>query len=251
MDPLARALRFSWSVDDAVADEVIRIDHGAVLRTRSLPDAWSVNVLRLERPEPELDLAAVERLGAAHLTTPYLHVHVEDDDTATRLAAAAQAAGWKSEREVVMGLERVPYPPTRDEVRAGTVDEILTLMRAWLEQEDHPAGTVDQIVERTRREHDAVPERLVVAEHEGRPAAMATVRLGGDIAQVEDVYVVPAARGTGLGRAVTASAARIAADSGADVVFIVADDEDWPKDLYAALGFRPLGRRAQLHRARS
>ena len=241
MDPLARALRFSWSVDDAASDEVLPIAEGTVLRTPTYPDAWSVNALRLEHALPSLDLAAVERLGAEYLTTPYLHVLVEEESTAVRLFDAAREAGWKTERELVMGLERVPEDPGSDQVREGALDEVLGLMRRWLTEEGHPPGTVDQIVDRSRREHAAVPERLVVADRAGVPAAMATVRLGGDVAQVEDVYAVPAARGTGLGRAVTATAARIAADSGAELVYIVADDQDWPKELYRRLGFEELG----------
>ena len=248
MDPLPRALRFSWSIDDAAADEVRPIALGSVLRTPTYPDAWSVNALRVEQPLPHIDLAALERLAAEHVTTPYLQVHVEHEPTALRLFDDARNAGWKTERELVMGLERVPDDPERAEVREGTLDEVLGLMREWLTVEGHPAGTVDQIVERSRREHAVVPERLVIGDHDGRPTAMATVRLGGDVAQVEDVYTSPGARGTGLGRAVTATAARIAAESGADVVYIVADDEDWPKQLYGKLGFGPLGRRVQLHR---
>lgn len=248
MDPLARALCFTWAVEDATADEVAPIGAGSVLRTPSMPDAWSVNCLRLERALPDHDLEAVATLGDAHLTTPYLHVHVEDEATALRLVEQADAAGWKTERELVMALERAPGPVEPDAVREGTLDEVLGLMRAWLLEEDHPASTVAQIVERSRREHAVVSERLVVAEHDGVPAAMATVRLSDDVAQVEDVYVRSAARGTGLGRAVTAAAARLAADSGAGTVFIVADDRDWPKELYASVGFAPLGRRSQLHR---
>jgi hypothetical protein len=39
--------------------------------------------------------------------------------------------------------------------------------------------------------------------------------------------------------------------AGADrpLVIVVADDRGWPKELYARLGFVPLGRRAELHRA--
>ena len=57
MDPLARALCFTWAVADAAADEVVPIAAGTVLRTPSTPDAWSVNCLRLERALPGQDLA--------------------------------------------------------------------------------------------------------------------------------------------------------------------------------------------------
>jgi hypothetical protein len=30
--------------------------------------------------------------------------------------------------------------------------------------------------------------------------------------------------------------------AGHELIFVVADDEDWPKDLYAKLGFDPVGK---------
>jgi hypothetical protein len=41
---------------------------------------------------------------------------------------------------------------------------------------------------------------------------------------------------------VTAAATRAALAGDAELTFIVADEDDWPKDLYARLGFVPLGR---------
>lgn len=51
------------------------------------------------------------------------------------------------------------------------------------------------------------------------------------------VYVHPDRRGDGLGTALT----RAAIDAAGSVrdLWIVADDEDRPKELYARLGFRP------------
>ena len=248
MDPLARALRFSWAFSDGSADAVERIARGTVLRGPSLPHAWSINVVRLEGPHDDLDLAAVEALADAHQDTPYRHVHVEDERTALRLLEQADAdERWATDREVLMALGATPGAPavaTRD----GTLDEVLDLMRAWMRQEGQPEDVVEQLAQRSAREYAIGEQRHVVADHDGRAAAMCTVRLGGDVAQLEDVYVRPSARGAGFGRAVTAEGARIAAASGADLVFIVADDLDWPKQLYAKLGFSDLGRRAQLHR---
>ena len=49
-------------------------------------------------------------------------------------------------------------------------------------------------------------------------------------------------RGRGLGSAVVLAAAASARTRGFDVVFLIADDADWPKDLYARLGFDPVSR---------
>jgi hypothetical protein len=35
---------------------------------------------------------------------------------------------------------------------------------------------------------------------------------------------------------------REARSAGAETVFLIADDADWPKDLYRKLGFDPVGR---------
>jgi ribosomal protein S18 acetylase RimI-like enzyme len=56
-------------------------------------------------------------------------------------------------------------------------------------------------------------------------------------AEITHVYVHPEHRGGGLGTALT----RAAIEAAGDVrdLWIVADDEGRPKELYARLGFRP------------
>ena len=53
---------------------------------------------------------------------------------------------------------------------------------------------------------------------------------------------VPAHRGNGYATAVVLRAAREARAEGADLVFLVADGDDWPKELYRKLGFDTVGR---------
>jgi hypothetical protein len=40
---------------------------------------------------------------------------------------------------------------------------------------------------------------------------------------------------------VVTRAAGLARDAGHDLIFILADDNDWPKQLYARIGFRSAG----------
>jgi predicted GNAT family acetyltransferase len=61
------------------------------------------------------------------------------------------------------------------------------------------------------------------------------------VAQIEDVATLPAFRNRGLARAVVLEAAALARASGAELVFLVADENDWPKDLYGRLGFDQIG----------
>jgi predicted GNAT family acetyltransferase len=81
-----------------------------------------------------------------------------------------------------------------------------------------------------------------VAEVDGQPASVCELYVLGDVAQVEDVNTIEEFRGRGLGSAVVLAAADAARARGCDVVFLIADDADWPKDLYARLGFDPVGR---------
>jgi ribosomal protein S18 acetylase RimI-like enzyme len=56
-------------------------------------------------------------------------------------------------------------------------------------------------------------------------------------AEIAQVYVHPEHRGGGLGTALTRAA--ITAAGPVSDLWIVADDEDRPKELYTRLGFRP------------
>ena len=83
--------------------------------------------------------------------------------------------------------------------------------------------------------------RFAVVGDGGSVRAWARLWRRGDAAQVEDVVTLAEHRGHGYGRAVVAAATRAALDDGATLLFIVADDEDWPKDLYGRLGYEAVG----------
>ena len=79
----------------------------------------------------------------------------------------------------------------------------------------------------------------VLAVHDGdRPIAFAQLERDGDAAEITQVFVHPDYRGGGRGTAMT----RAAIEAAGDVrdLWIAADDEDRPKELYARLGFRPV-----------
>ena len=78
----------------------------------------------------------------------------------------------------------------------------------------------------------------MLAVHEGgKPVAFAQLERQGDAAEITQVYVHPEHRGGGRGTAMT----RAAIEAAGDVrdLWIVADDEDRPKQLHARLGVRP------------
>jgi GNAT superfamily N-acetyltransferase len=83
--------------------------------------------------------------------------------------------------------------------------------------------------------------RFAVVGEGGAVLAWARLWRRGDEAQVEDVVTLAEHRGHRYGRAVVAAATRAALDGGARLLFIVADDEDWPKGLYGRLGYEAVG----------
>jgi predicted GNAT family acetyltransferase len=83
--------------------------------------------------------------------------------------------------------------------------------------------------------------RFFCARIDGEIAAMCELYIRGSIAQIEDVNTLEEFRNRGLARAVVRHAAEEASASGAELVFLHALDDDWPKDLYARLGFDPIG----------
>ena len=67
--------------------------------------------------------------------------------------------------------------------------------------------------------------------------AFAQLERDGGAAEITHVYVHPEHRGAGRGTAMTRAAVEAAGD--VPDLWIIADDEDRPKQLYARLGFRP------------
>jgi GNAT superfamily N-acetyltransferase len=250
MNAFEFALQFQRRTTELIADEIRPIEAGFVARSPSLPEVWSANHVRVSRPVGFEELTA---LADEHLAgLPYRQVALEDDQSGRRLAAPLRAAGWRLEREVVMELVR---PADRD-VNTGMVieageDEMLALMERW-HREGLPETSEDglrQLAAYGRRENRAWGDRtFAIVGDDGRPAAMTKLRANERVAQLEDVFTAPEARGRGYGRALVTHAAEQARRGGHDLIFIVADDNDWPKLLYAKVGFEPIGWTWSFHR---
>jgi predicted GNAT family acetyltransferase len=107
----------------------------------------------------------------------------------------------------------------------------------WADSEEVVRMVVDasELVAREAR------VRHFVVRVNGEVAAAADLYSDGRTAQVEDVATSAAHRGRGHASAVVLRAVAEAHAAGHDLVFLVSDDEGWPKELYARLGFEALG----------
>jgi GNAT superfamily N-acetyltransferase len=249
---LAQALRFIRRTAELIADEIRLIDHGLVVRTPSLPEVWGLNYVRITEPVSHREALA---LADGHLPDlAYRQLYVEDEQTGRALEQSLVADGWRMEREVVMALERGPdrRVDTGNVIEADE-DQTLALMRRWYMEgppETTPEG-LRQLVEYARREGRARADRTFgVLGPNGDLVAMTKLRSDGVTAQLEDVYTAPEARGRGRARTLVSHAAAQGRALPHDLIFIVADDNDWPKHLYAQVGFAAIGWTWVFHHSR-
>jgi GNAT superfamily N-acetyltransferase len=247
----ATVLAFQRETLSRAADRVEHHPLGYVLVTPSLEAVWSLNALVVERPPPGLTLDGLDAALDEHLAGGrYASAVLHDDALAERLAPEAAERGWKVEREVVMELRREPDRVVDTSgVREATKDEVMALMSSWFAEEhaEHGEETLRQLDEYAEREWRSRPPRAFVT---GDGVATCKLRSDGTTAQVEDVYTAPAARGRGHARALLTHAVAVAREAGHEPIFIVADDDGTPKELYARLGFDPLLRATRLVRER-
>ena len=100
-----------------------------------------------------------------------------------------------------------------------------------------PAGTPPAYHAQAREVAQRRDVQVLAVRDGGAPVAFAQLERDGSVAEITQVYVHPEHRGGGRGTAMT----RAAIEAAGDVrdLWIAADDDDRPKELYARLGFRP------------
>lgn len=250
VDALERVQSFLRAGLVKIADVARPIADGVVLSTPSLSAVWPVNQLRVTGP---IGFEALVALADEQLAGfDYLHIVIEDQRSGAALEREFASAGWRVERELLMVLNGAPdrAPDTSVVGDAGEEETFEVMVRWHAEGWSATADELAQLVEFGRREARAHGDRLLgVRSSDGRLLAITKLRSHHGTAQIEDVYTVPEARGRGYARALVSRAAELARDAGNDLIFIEADDNDWPKQLYARLGFQPVGRIWQFHRS--
>ncbi len=250
-EQLSAVLEFIRRTNQLLTSEVREIPEGWVVRTPSWPGVWMLNHVRV--------ITEVTYERATELCRRYLsdatfdHLHVDHQDSGPALAQRFRQEGWSVDVELNSVLNGGPdrHVDTEAVVEADE-DEALALMKRWIAEDETlrltPQGLA-HLVEANRltwRVRGA--RRLGVRGSDGRLAAITMLFSDGRIAQLEDVYAIPEARGQGYGRMLVSRGIELAREGGHELTFIIADDNDWPKQLYRKLGFEPVGRSWLFHR---
>jgi ribosomal protein S18 acetylase RimI-like enzyme len=246
-DAVTRIAAFERDVQGRMATRTERARFGTAYLNERFPRRWHSNFLwtrdRLDGVRPD-DLAADadDVLGGAGLEHRVLWV--ENVVAGERLVPGFTALGYGVDRNIVMVHAREPDRWTDDGAEELDVETEIAFARVSNLDSgdiDDPADAV-MLAEFKGELAERIGARFFGARLDGEVVAGCDLYLAGDVAEIEDVYTLEAARGRGLARAAILAALRAARASGADLVFLGADDEDWPKGLYAKLGFDEVAR---------
>nr|SBO95523.1 glutathione S-transferase domain protein [Nonomuraea gerenzanensis] len=170
-------------------------------------------------------------------------VCVDDDRLGTACAPAFAAAGYEHETNLVMVFRGEPPHDSPPAERLGLEELAPVLRRDWRRTlPQAPDEVIDGLARRVSarlRGADTVAFRGVRAPS-GEIAARADLYVHGGVAQIESVFTGHEHRGRGYAGALMR--ALLAEVAGAELIFLLADADDWPRHFYERLGFAEVGR---------
>jgi ribosomal protein S18 acetylase RimI-like enzyme len=239
----ARAVAFRHENAVRRADRGIRTAHGNALFTDDLPLVWFLNQLLVDlgtRAEiEELVAEADATLGAANLAHRWVSV---DDDFGVHLAPGFSRLGWTVEKQVVMVHDGSLHAiDTSAVVETGPDEQAPFWAESWRDQPEMASEeAIPQLVEARYPRRNGFDVRYYTVRAEAGIAGWCELFSDGSTGQIENVMVLERFRGRGIGKALTAHALDASRETN-DLTFLVADADDWPRHLYAKLGFEPTG----------
>ncbi len=238
-EDLRRAFPFVANGDmGGVRSEVSR--YGVAIFNQALPLRYDSNYLLVDQLPNGVSPDDLSR-EARRLDRPA--IMVRDERTGERLVPGFEQLGWQLHRGLVMAHRRPPER-TADTGLVQEVDEaaLRPARRAQL------AGSPGR---RRRWWSSSWPPswpllgswwRAFAVLVDGQVASYVDLYSDGRTAQLEDLATLGQYRGCGYASALVLHTLQEARRAGCDLVFLVADAQDWPKALYRRLGFDELGR---------
>lgn len=244
-DVLERVQRFEREIEMA-GSQTVESPFGVGVLEPSLPLRHDSNYLLAERvplgvQAQDLASEADRILGGAGLA--HRAVFTFDESVGEKLEPDFRDLGWNVRRHIWMAQLREPERQAdvsvveevgEGELRAGRAAEILR----------YPWGTEDvakQLLDAKLLIGERAETRFFGVRVGDEIVSWADLYVAQGLGQVEDVATMEEHRGRGYASAVVLRAAAEARAAGADLVFLVADADDWPKHLYERLGFDRIG----------
>ena len=247
-EELARAIAFDAARQEKLYTRTEPFQGGRTFFHAGFPDVYDLNYLQVEDLSSDLEASALadeaDRVqGEGGLK--HRRVQVADEGTGVSLESGFRELGWEIERLLLMPHHREPdrRPPPGTATEIG-LEEMKVARELSLRQEPKKKSEdeIAQLTDTARLMQEAIGARFYAAHASGEVASTCELYSDGSTAQIEAVITLEQHRNKGLGRAVVLAALDVALSEGHDFVFLIADDDDWPKALYTKLGFDSIGR---------
>jgi ribosomal protein S18 acetylase RimI-like enzyme len=241
-----RAVAFERAMRTRSAERVIPFRFGHAYFNSRFPQVWDLNAVCVEA-HGEVDPGEVAS-DAELLHTDAGHSHRRVDASDDRVGASCKPfltrLGWESDRLVFMAYRGPGERTAEDAAVEEVTTEALRDFRAeigrtesWGESEE----TVEMLLDANALWSEVGAGRHFAVREDDKVVSATDLYSDGRTAQVEDVATSPDSRGRGLASAVVLRAVEEAVASGHDFVFLVANDGSRATELYASLGFEPIG----------
>ena len=230
--------------EDATSTRIERSRFGTALFNDDFPSYIDGNLLRVEHPADATAGQLVAESDRLYETFAHRAIVVPDEAAGSRLAATFGGDGWEVDRLVYMVWRRDADRASDVRVEECTLDEVYPLL---LETNIQSHGGITRTAAEAnvairRAFVDLTGARFFVARIDGALAGFCELYVHDGVAEIDDVHTLERFRRRGIARGVVGHAARNGRDAGADLVFLIAEEADWPKELYVKLGFDPVGR---------
>lgn len=242
----ARAVEFMRALETACSSRIEHFEWGRALFHDDFPFVRDLNYLRVDDTGPKVTArglaAEAERIqGQAELV--HRKVAIDDEALAERVAPGFQELGWQIDRLLIMARHRAPRRKAAPGIaREIDLEAIKRARELSLEDEGgHSEAVKEQLRDMVEVVARASNARFFGAEARGEYVSVCELYLASGSAQIEAVMTLTEHRGKGLATAVVLAAMEAADSLGSELVFLTADADDWPKELYARLGFDPIG----------
>jgi GNAT superfamily N-acetyltransferase len=242
-DERARIEGFTRWLENATSTRTEPWRFGTALFNENYPNRWDSNFLRVERSLGQTTVTElIAEADRVQGEMRHREILVLDDAEGARVAMAFAEHGWEVDRIVTMALRRPADREPAIPIDEATFEEVRPLI-VEVTHRAHP-GTSEadaaMLADFRRVLIEKADARFFVARVAGALAGWCELYVHGPVAQVEDVNTLEEYRNRGLAHAFVLRAAAEARAAGADLIFLMADANDWPQQMYAKLGFEPV-----------
>lgn len=246
MNDLERAFGFAHWLQERTSTRLEPFPWGTAFFNDDIAERYFSNFVRVERSLAGVDVdALVRETDRAMAGFRHRQIQVYDEGDGARIAPELTKEGYSADHSATMALrrgpDRAPHLGAVEELDHSEVRPfLLEVYRRSLP--DSEQQLVEAFADFRRVVQRAVGARFLAQQIDGRVAGLCELYLLDGVAQVEHVDTLSEFRGRGVARNVVLRSAHEARATGAGLVLIDADLDDWPKELYRRFGFDEIGR---------